>query len=251
MSRLRRVAGLLVTAYILIVTPTPPSADVLVADLSEHLVAITTGFSGTTVLLFGAIDGEGDVVVVVRGPERPVTVRRKDRVGGVWINQDEMTFVGVPAFYGLAASRPIEDVAPEAVRRRGQIGVEYVRFTSVEETVDPNEITAFRLGLIRNKQQQNLYAREPEPITFLGNRLFRTDIYFPANAPVGQYVVEVLMIRDGEVVSGGITPLVVSRLGFEARVFDFAHRHSLAYGVLAILIAAVAGWLAGVVFHKG
>ena len=39
----------------------------LVADLSNHPVAITTGFTGTDVLLFGATDGPGDVVIVVSG----------------------------------------------------------------------------------------------------------------------------------------------------------------------------------------
>jgi hypothetical protein len=61
----------------------------------------------------------------------------------------------------------------------------------------------------------------------------------------------VFLVHDGEVVGANITPLVVSKIGFEAGVFDFAHRHSLAYGVLAILIAVVAGWSASVAFHKG
>ena len=51
----------------------PPAGAELVAALSNHLVAISTGFSGTDVLLFGAIDGTGDVVVVVRGPESVAT----------------------------------------------------------------------------------------------------------------------------------------------------------------------------------
>jgi hypothetical protein len=60
----------------------------------------------------------------------------------------------------------------------------------------------------------------------------------------------VFLVEDGEVVSAEITPLIVSKVGFEAGVFHFAHRHSLAYGVLAILIAVVAGWTASVAFHK-
>ena len=40
----------------------------LVADLSAHEISITTGFSGTELLLFGATEGEGDVIVVIRGP---------------------------------------------------------------------------------------------------------------------------------------------------------------------------------------
>ena len=45
----------------------PVCAQEVVADLSDHLIAVTTGFSGTKLLLFGAIDGEAaDVIVVVR-----------------------------------------------------------------------------------------------------------------------------------------------------------------------------------------
>lgn len=67
----------------------------------------------------------------------------------------------------------------------------------------------------------------------------------------GDCVVQVFLIRDGEVASAEITPLVVSKVGFEAGVYNFAQRYSLAYGVLAILIAAVAGWATSAIFRKG
>ncbi|HEY1432673.1 MAG TPA: TIGR02186 family protein, partial [Stellaceae bacterium] len=34
-------------------------AEGLVADLTSHLIAITTGFTGASVVLFGATDGPG------------------------------------------------------------------------------------------------------------------------------------------------------------------------------------------------
>ena len=58
-------------------------AQALVADLSDHFIAITTGFVGADVLLFGAIEGDGDVVVVLRGPSGKEVVRRKGRVAGL------------------------------------------------------------------------------------------------------------------------------------------------------------------------
>ena len=85
---------------------TPAQAAPLVADLSKHLVAITAGFSGAEVLLFGAVDEPGDVVVIVRGPLRSVTMHRKSRVLGVWANTAKMTFEEVPSFYAIASSRP-------------------------------------------------------------------------------------------------------------------------------------------------
>lgn len=225
------------------------AAPVLVADLSNHLVSITTGFTGADILLFGATEGEGDVTVVVRGPAATKIVRRKSRVAGIWINRAEMTFTDVPSFYAVAANRPMDEFVPESVGSRHEIGLEHLRLNT-RDGGESAEFPEFRAALIRNMQKDNLYTRQPTQIAFLGNRLFRTDVHFPANAPVGTYTVAVYLLNNGDVVSAEITPLVVSKVGFSARVFDFAHRHSMAYGVLAILIAVVAGWAASVVFRK-
>jgi uncharacterized protein (TIGR02186 family) len=246
----RSLLRLLALLIVLVVAASGTARADLVADLSQHLVAITTGFSGTKVLLFGTTGGMGDVVVVVRGPENAEVVRRKARKAGIWVNDAEMVFEGVPSYYAVAASRPLDEFLPERVAKREEIGIRNLRVTPPVDA-EPQEVESFRAALIRNKQKAKLYSAKPEPISFLGNRLFRTDMYFPANAPVGTYIVRVFLVHDGEVVGANITPLVVSKIGFEAGVFDFAHRHSLAYGVLAILIAVVAGWSASVAFHKG
>jgi uncharacterized protein (TIGR02186 family) len=221
----------------------------LVADLSEHLVAISTGFTGTNVLLFGTIAGEGDVVVTVRGPEHRAVVRRKGRNAGIWVNEAEMTFDNVPSYYAIAESRPVAEFVPERLGDRHQIGLDNLKMPS-SPSADPAEVASFRQGLIRNKQRAGLYVTKPIRIVFLGERLFRADMYFPANAPIGTYSVQALLVRDGEVVSAQITPLIVSKVGFEAGVFDVAHQHAFLYGILAILIAIVAGWVANLMFRK-
>ncbi|HXM84370.1 MAG TPA: TIGR02186 family protein, partial [Stellaceae bacterium] len=76
----------------------------LLADLSSHLIAITTGFTGASVVLFGATDGPGDVVIVVRGPERDMVVRHKSHFAGIWINTRQVTFSGVPSYYAVFSS---------------------------------------------------------------------------------------------------------------------------------------------------
>ncbi|MFM2129092.1 MAG: hypothetical protein RL477_638 [Pseudomonadota bacterium] len=224
-------------------------AQQVVADLSRHLVAITTGFIGTEVLLFGAIDGDGDVIVVVRGPERPEVVRRKDRIGGIWINADTMTFASAPAFYAVAASRPVGEAVSQRLLTRHRIGTEFLDLRP-DRRVDAKTLADFRSGLIRNKVRQGLYLDKPAPVTFLGNRLFRTNLYFPANVPTGTYTVEVLQVHQGRVVSAQTTPLLISKIGVGAEVYRFAHRYSALYGLIAILIALAAGWAAGAIFRK-
>ncbi len=222
----------------------------LVSSLSSNLVAITTGFTGTNVLLFGAIDGGGDVVVVVRGPETAEVVRRKGRKLGIWVNESEVVFANVPGFYAVASSRPPLTHVPDDLAALHEIGLDRLRLRPLHSP-PPAVAAEFRSALIRTKQREKLYTADAGDIHFLDNRLFRTDMWIPANAPVGTYTVNVFLIRDGEVTNAEITPLLVSRVGFEAGVFEFAHQYAVAYGILAIGIAAIAGWVANLVFRKG
>jgi len=221
----------------------------LVADLSSHLIAITTGFTGTEVLLFGATEGEGDVIVVVRGPETEATVRRKRRVAGIWINTGGVTFERVPSFYAVASSGPLEKVVAPEVRAQQQIGVEHLQFQAPGD-ISESRLRRYRAALIQNKQQAGLFSREVGKVTFLGERLFRTSIYFPSNVPTGSYMVEVLLVRDGEVASAQTSPLIISKTGIGAEIFEFAHNQSALYGVVAIIGALVAGWTAHLVFRR-
>lgn len=226
----------------------------LVADLSKHLVAITTGFAGTDVLLFGAVEetsgaGGGDVIVVVRGPNRAETIRRKARQAGIWINTGLAEVVNAPSFYRVAATRPLAELASAAVLARHQIGLDHLEL-DIRPLDDRAGTADYRQALIRLKQSNGLYGDKVQDIGFLGHRLFRTDVHFPANVPVGTYLVEVYLIIGGEVVSAQTTPLVISKIGIGADLYDFAHQQAAAYGIIAILLAATGGWVAAVVFRK-
>ena len=223
----------------------------LVADLSSHLVAITTGFSGTDVLLFGATDGAGDIAVVVRGPEEAEVIRRKGRRGPIWINTDEVAFHEAPSYYRVASSRPLAEFAPQTLLSRYQIGIDNLRMSTVADTsLEPEEVADFRKAFVRLKTESNLYDQGVGAINFMSNRLFRTDLHFPSNVPTGTYLVEVYLFRDGEVTSAEIVPLNISQIGASADIFDFAHNFAPLYGLVAILLAASAGWAASAAFRR-
>jgi len=223
-----------------------------IADLSHHLIAITTAFTGSNVLLFGALDeAGGDVVVVVRGPESEATVRRKSRIGPVWLNTDELTFANAPAFYAVAASGRLAAIMDLDDRVRFRIGTENLGLRPVDGIErSPAELESFREALVRNKARDDLYAIEVAPIRFLGDRLFRTTLSFPANVPPGNYQVEVLQLDEGTVVAAQTSVLVISKVGLEAEIFDAARTAPALYGLVSVLLAIGAGWTAGVVFKK-
>lgn len=229
--------------------PMQAAAQPLVADLSDHLVKITLGFEGSELLLFGAIEGEGEVVVVVYGPPESVTIRRKGKLGGViWVNQDTATFVNVPAFYQVLSTKALGDWLPDSLRERHQIGASHLTMRTKTATAAGNN--EFRTALVRRKQELGHYGRSVGTVDTLSARLFRANVAFPTNVPTGIYTVEVFLVRDGEVVSAQTTPLNIQKIGVLAEIFYFAQAYSAFYGIIAILFAILAGLGANAIFRK-
>jgi uncharacterized protein (TIGR02186 family) len=250
--RLRRLGYALAGLALLGVVAGTARASGFIADLSHHLIAITTAFTGSNVLLFGALDDPGsDVVVVVRGPDTSTAVRRKNRIGPVWLNTDEMTFSAVPSFYAIAASAPLGDIVAPDEQRRFRIGVGNLGLRP-EASGDRSalEISEFREALVRNKEKVGLYAAEIAPVRFLGDKLFRTTLAFPANVPPGNYQIEVLQLRDGFVAGAQTSVLVISKVGLEAEIYDAARTQPAIYGLVSVILAVGAGWSAGIFFRK-
>ena len=245
--------GLCCAAFLFFASLWPSDARAdqpLLADLSSHLIAITTGFTGASVVLFGAIDGPGDVVIVVRGPERDTVVRHKSRFAGIWINTRQVTFAGAPSYYAAFSSKPLDDIVPQPVQSLHQIGLANLRLQPKSTSLGGDEVADFRAALIDDRRQQGVYDDAVGRISFLGDRLFRAQIDFPATVPTGTYFIEVLLIRDGSVVTGQTTPLVVSQIGIDAEVGEFAEHRALIYGLIAVATAAVAGYLASLPFRS-
>lgn len=249
---MRQLLALLFGLAFLVASPL--AARELVVDLSEPVVRVTTGFTGSKLLLYGHAAGPGDVIVVVRGPQADKTVRKKERIVGIWANRGAMTFNAVPGFYTISSNKPIAEILGGEQRAYHQIGTDYLPLAAEEESLDPGpsrrEVIAYREALIRNMERDGLFSTQTGNLLFLGNGLFRTRIAFPANVPIGTYGIDVYLVRDNEVVAFETTLLSVRKFGLEAEIYDLAQRHSLAYGVLAILIAAGAGWIASAAFRK-
>ena len=217
------------------------NASPLVADLSDTKIDITTDFSGTRLLLFGSINGPGDIVVVVRGPDIREVVRKKRRVGGIWVNGPARIFENAPGFYYLASSRTLKDVASVQTLRDHLIGYDSFELLHSGD---------YRDALIRLRESQALYVNQQSVVKLINDRLFRVDLSFPSSVPTGPYRAVVHLFRDGNHISSYAKQLHVTKVGVEAAVFNFAHTNSVVYGIIAVVIALLAGWLAGVVFRR-
>jgi len=248
-------------ALILLTATYAPAAfsQALVTDLSDYHVSINSRFTGTQLLLFGAF-GRGidpsktDLIVVVRGPSQKATVRRSARIFGIWANADRIDFAQAPGYYHVASTKNLADLASTQLLARNRIGLDYLRLDEpaqdVARAAPGVPFDEFKKALLRAKTRDGLYRETIGTVTFVSPTLFRQTIDIPANVPIGDYKVEVYLVSDGDIVSAQSSPLFIGKTGFERDVALFAHQYPFIFGLIAVLIAGLAGFIAGEIFRK-
>jgi uncharacterized protein (TIGR02186 family) len=229
-------------------------AKPLVADISSHAITLSTRFEGTQLMLFGARNDAGDVVVVVRGPARKAVVRKKERVFGIWVNRDSETYPTIPGFYAMATSRPFDEMMKTTSMDALGIGAEAALEPFVPEIsgqpVTKRARRAFSQALLAYLQEEALYDTTRGNVAFIEETLFKTTITFPDSTPRGVYTAEVYLFSDGVLVGSYTFPIEVFKVGLDATLFDAAHRHPLGYGLGAVFMALLVGWAASTIFRR-
>lgn len=230
------------------------AAETIVLGLSQEEVAITATFEGSEILIFGAVrrevpipEGEGlEVVIAVSGPLIPLTVRRKERVLGIWVNTDAVNVSRAPAFYAVATTGPIRQVLSDTEDLRYGITIpRAIRAVGAEVM----EAVTFTDALIRIQAGEELYQVLEGAVTFEQQTLFRTAIRLPANLIEGNYTTRIFLTRDGAVVDRFEAVIGVQKVGLERWLYNLAHEAPVIYGLLSLAIAIAAGWGASAAFN--
>lgn len=222
----------------------------LIVDLSRPRVSITSAFQGESILLFGMFDPPGEIVVVVVGPPARETVLRKQRVLGLWLNTGRQAFDDVPAYYFIAASQPLQRLLARSAG--GEILSLEDRMQSVRSVGqrEHEDLIKFRLGLVEVKRREGLYPAAIGQVTIQAHRLFRVDLPFPSRLPEGTYEVRTYLLREGKIVAAVSRPLPVGKVGFSAQLAGWADNEGPLYGLGAIAMALLVGWIGGAVMRR-
>jgi uncharacterized protein (TIGR02186 family) len=234
-------------------------AETLITSLSNHRVSISSNYTGTSIAVFGAIERDAqtvsrassyEIVITVRGPPQNLVVREKERLGPLWINQEQQKFPTAPAYLGVFASRPLDEITTPAQRGRQKIGLEAIvrapDFTNDRAGAD----LPFRDALLRLKKREGLYVQDERGVAFLTPTIFRAAVPLPATAPPGNYDVEVALIADTVVLTRTYTSFELVKIGFEQQVGEVSRDWSATYGMVTAGVALAFGWLASMIFRR-
>lgn len=230
-------------------------SEIIISGLSQNRVSITADFEGSEIMVYGAIKraapvpaGAIEVIVSVEGPKSPATIWRKDRVAGIWINDASVAVDSAPSFYALATTGPLDHIlSPEAnlahnitIDRLIQAGGDDGPTATEQEFID---------SLVRVRTNDGLYRVLVGSIELTEQTLFRADVALPANLTEGEYRVRLFLLRGGAVIATQDRLIGVHKEGLERLIFNLAQEQPLLYGLIALVMAAVAGWGASAAFR--
>jgi len=226
---------------------------------STSEIAITSDFHGADLTIFGALTntdslllaiGQYDVVVVLEGPREDATVRRKERIFGIWVNTRSMTFEAVPHSYSMSSSRMLDDITTPLDLTEQGVGIDHIPLTPVGFVGNGSNLGEFREAFRRLQQSGGLYDRDPSGVRFVSSNLFKASLRLPANIPNGVHTVRAYLFKSGKFITQKSVPLRVIKTGIEQTITDAAHDQPIAYGFFAVFLAVVTGWGASIVFRK-
>ena len=233
----------------------PAVAEEVVAGLSQNRVAITANFDGSEIIVYGAVrreapvpDGPLDIIVTVQGPSTPVTVRRKERVAGIWVNREAVEIDLAPGFYAVATTAPLAEVLSETENLRHRITIpRAIRAVGVAGSAE--DAPAFTEALMRLRSAEGAYQLAEGAVEVAQETLFRTDVVLPANLSEGAFRVRIFLLRGGAVIDWHETVIEVRKEGLERFLHRLAFEQPLIYGILALVLAIAAGWGASALFR--
>ncbi|HEX2448027.1 MAG TPA: TIGR02186 family protein [Methyloceanibacter sp.] len=229
----------------------------VISDISTREISIQSNFTGIEILIFGSIDFSGaaepdkeiyDVVVVLRSPDQAIVARKKERMLGIWVNGPGKVYPTVPGFYAVLSSRPLRAITSDETLKMLGIGLNNIDFGRATKSGADEE--TFRSTVIRLKENQLLFQEHDDGVTFIGRTLFRASVDLPVTVPIGRYTAHVYLFRDGQVVSKNQSTLEVSKAGLERAIYLMAFHHPLIYGLLAVVLAVLAGLAGWAVFRR-
>ena len=225
----------------------------LVADLSQDNVKISTNFLGAKILLFGAYDGiQGDdIIVVVSGPKGLVTVQKKEKVLGVWVNTKKINYINAPKYLYIASNRDINEILNYKTRKISEIGLNNLNVRMQPgENISTKEEETWRKALTRNMLKSKLWSLDENSVKLNKNALFRTYVALPSNVPTGIFNVKILHYRNNKLISKERSTINVSKSGMSAEIYNIAQNYSTLYGIFAVVLAVLIGWITNIIFRK-
>ena len=208
-------------------------------------VEMGTFYGGAKVHVAGVASAGNKVIVVVRGPSTAEVFNKISHVGPIWVNTGKVTVSGVPSLQLIFTSQPLQTCLNAAALDRYQLDLDSLKKRMQIESKAPDK-DRIAEDFLAFKARRATYRITSGGVQMgasnQGELAYRLDFEMPRSAKPGQYRVSVLECRNGDVARQSEVEMDLVEVGFPALIARLAKEQAPLYGILAIIIAMLAGF---------
>ena len=231
-------------------------ASALTTEVSPQNISISLLYHGGKLAIKGKSNANDDLLIKISSEPTDAHMKYKGKAAGIfWMKLGDVSFENVPSAYILASSGDINSLLSREEQIKEGIGFAALKANSKMESSAPEMDEERWLDeFIKFKESEKLYQVQEGAVNLVQGAQgteFALDLKWPYQAAPGTYNIEVLAVRDGAVVDRSETSLTVDRAGIVAQLSNLAFNHSAVYGIIAIVVAMLAGFAVGALFKKG
>jgi uncharacterized protein (TIGR02186 family) len=225
------------------------AADIQMTVTPDQVLKGAT-YNGQQIQVTGTLPAEASVIIRVTGQVEHRKLKKKGRALGIlWMNQGAVEIADVPSvflFYPPEGWKGLKTAAG--------LGLDAVRDAARIESEGEEDATLFD-EFVKLKQKSGLYGTFPGLVEYGAQdgseKTFQCTLSMPSALPTGTYQLEAVAVKDDAVVARTTLEMQAMETGMPAFISSLAFDHGTLYGVLAVLIAVIAGLLTGVLFKGG
>ncbi len=218
-------------------------------NLKPSVINISAFYNGSSVKLSGTIPAKAEAFIRLSGLNREIHLKKKGKVAGLlWMNTGSFIFKNVPDTYMILTSKGLKN---EIDSPHSSLGFAALEKQITIEPPDKDKDFLFK-EFVKLQRKNHVYFSNDNAVQYAadhnGQRTFTSVITIPPKMKPGTYTIEVFALENGTVVGTATKSLTIKKIGFPKQVENLAFNHSLLYGIIAVLIALVAGLIIGVLF---
>ena len=219
-------------------------------DLSQNNIKIETNFNGKEIIIFGILNDDQETLIAIKGPEKKALIQKKERIVGFWFNTMQITYDKVPSIFFIASSANLEDILPMSTIIKEELSFDLLLENKLSQRnfISDVSLEDWKDNFVRIKKNKNLFKQYK--VDKIDNKLFQTQVFFPAESIPGEYKVQVYQIKNNIILNKKEKIITLQKSGIGSRIYDFAHKNAAAYGFFTIIFAVLSGFLAATLFRR-
>jgi len=219
-------------------------------DLSENDIKIETDFNGKEIIIFGILNDDQETIIAIKGPQKKALIQKKERILGFWFNTKKITYDKIPSIFFIASSANLNDILPMSTIIKEELSFDLLLENKLSQRnfISDVSLEDWKDNFVRIKKNKNLFKQYK--VEKIDNKLFQTQVFFPAESIPGEYKVQVYQIKNNIILNKKEKIITLQKSGIGSQIYDFAHKNAAAYGFFTIIFAVLSGFLAATLFRR-